>query len=212
VKHATTHVGAQQSGASTAIHGRAQRRNTLLGLQAFGQCRGLLTMGEFRRLVADDGLRGVTSIPSIFERAIRGEHGLLHRAARDRRAPRSRADGAPRDSSDSRYPRGGRHPAHRLRRDRPRRAAVDTRFAGSITFRRISMPRYLKYRLRSTPTSSSRKTGSVDGSSRCPCCELFDAQPQSYRDAVLPPSVRAGVSIEVASHSAGSATLPRRAR
>ena len=32
-----------------------------------------------------------------------------------------------------------------------------------------------------------------------PCWELFDAQPQSYRDAVLPPSVRARVSIEAAS-------------
>jgi transketolase len=32
-----------------------------------------------------------------------------------------------------------------------------------------------------------------------PCWELFDAQPQSYRDAVLPPSIRARVSIEAAS-------------
>jgi transketolase len=31
-----------------------------------------------------------------------------------------------------------------------------------------------------------------------PCWELFDAQPQSYRDAVLPPTVRARVSIEAA--------------
>jgi transketolase len=32
-----------------------------------------------------------------------------------------------------------------------------------------------------------------------PCWELFDVQPQSYRDAVLPPSVRARVSVEAAS-------------
>ena len=32
-----------------------------------------------------------------------------------------------------------------------------------------------------------------------PCWELFDVQPQSYRDAVLPPGVRARVSIEAAS-------------
>ena len=32
-----------------------------------------------------------------------------------------------------------------------------------------------------------------------PCWELFDAQPQSYRDAVLPPDIRARVSIEAAS-------------
>jgi len=31
-----------------------------------------------------------------------------------------------------------------------------------------------------------------------PCWELFDAQPQAYRDAVLPPSVHARVSIEAA--------------
>jgi transketolase len=32
-----------------------------------------------------------------------------------------------------------------------------------------------------------------------PCWELFDRQPGSYRDTVLPPSVRARVSIEAAS-------------
>jgi transketolase len=32
-----------------------------------------------------------------------------------------------------------------------------------------------------------------------PSWELFDLQPQSYRDAILPPSVRARVSIEAAS-------------
>ena len=32
-----------------------------------------------------------------------------------------------------------------------------------------------------------------------PCWELFDAQPRQYRDAVLPPNVRARVSIEAAS-------------
>jgi transketolase len=31
-----------------------------------------------------------------------------------------------------------------------------------------------------------------------PCWKLFDAQPQSYRDTVLPPGVRARVSIEAA--------------
>jgi transketolase len=32
-----------------------------------------------------------------------------------------------------------------------------------------------------------------------PCWELFDRQPQAYRDEVLPPSVRARVSVEQAS-------------
>ena len=31
-----------------------------------------------------------------------------------------------------------------------------------------------------------------------PCWELFDVQPQPYRDAVLPPSIHARVSIEAA--------------
>ena len=32
-----------------------------------------------------------------------------------------------------------------------------------------------------------------------PCSELFDRQPQQYRDAVLPPSIRARVAVEQAS-------------
>ena len=32
-----------------------------------------------------------------------------------------------------------------------------------------------------------------------PCSELFDRQPQSYRDEVLPPTVKARVAIEQAS-------------
>jgi len=32
-----------------------------------------------------------------------------------------------------------------------------------------------------------------------PCCELFDRQDEAYRDEVLPPSVRARVSVEEAS-------------
>lgn len=48
-------------------------------LRAFGQSvwldylqRSLFTSGEFRRLIAEDGLRGATSNPSIFEKAITG--------------------------------------------------------------------------------------------------------------------------------------------
>jgi transaldolase len=51
--------------------------NVLTALSAFGQSiwldtigRGLLASGEFERLVDEDGLRGVTSNPSIFEKAI----------------------------------------------------------------------------------------------------------------------------------------------
>jgi transaldolase/glucose-6-phosphate isomerase len=53
--------------------------NPLLELQRHGQSiwydyirRGLLTSGELQRLIDDDGLRGVTSNPAIFEKAIAG--------------------------------------------------------------------------------------------------------------------------------------------
>ena len=51
--------------------------NPVRALQDFGQSvwldylrRALFTSGEFERLIAEDGLRGVTSNPSIFEKAI----------------------------------------------------------------------------------------------------------------------------------------------
>jgi transaldolase/glucose-6-phosphate isomerase len=51
--------------------------NAVRALQNFGQSvwldylrRDLFTSGEFARLIAEDGLRGVTSNPTIFERAI----------------------------------------------------------------------------------------------------------------------------------------------
>jgi len=56
-----------------------QKLNPLLELQKAGQSiwldyirRDLLTGGELRRLIAEDGLRGMTSNPSIFEKAISG--------------------------------------------------------------------------------------------------------------------------------------------
>lgn len=66
-------------------HGGGQRErqqdipNRVKGLQAFGQSvwldylrRSLFTSGEFRRLIVEDGLRGATSNPSIFEKAFAG--------------------------------------------------------------------------------------------------------------------------------------------
>jgi transaldolase/glucose-6-phosphate isomerase len=53
--------------------------NPLRGLQQYGQSvwldyirRSLIASGELRRLIEQDGLRGVTSNPSIFEKAIAG--------------------------------------------------------------------------------------------------------------------------------------------
>ncbi|MHA2223511.1 MAG: transaldolase family protein, partial [Candidatus Thorarchaeota archaeon] len=53
--------------------------NPLRELQKYGQSfwldyirRSLITSGELRRLVEEDGLRGVTSNPTIFQKAISG--------------------------------------------------------------------------------------------------------------------------------------------
>jgi transaldolase/glucose-6-phosphate isomerase len=53
--------------------------NPLRALQLFGQSvwldyirRSLITSGELRRLIDEDGLRGVTSNPAIFEKAVTG--------------------------------------------------------------------------------------------------------------------------------------------
>src|SRR5438552_12030002 len=57
----------------------AKKTNPLKDLLSFGQSvwldyirRDLLTSGELRRLIEDDGLRGMTSNPTIFEKAITG--------------------------------------------------------------------------------------------------------------------------------------------
>ena len=56
-----------------------KKKNPLLGLLDYGQSvwydyirRGLITSGELERLITQDGLRGVTSNPSIWEKAING--------------------------------------------------------------------------------------------------------------------------------------------
>ena len=58
--------------------------NPIRALQTFGQSvwlddlrRSLFTSGEFRRLIDEDGLRGATSNPSIFEKAIAGSTDYL---------------------------------------------------------------------------------------------------------------------------------------
>jgi transaldolase / glucose-6-phosphate isomerase len=58
-----------------AVHGR----NPLKGLLAYGQSpwldfirRDILLNGDLKKMIADDGLRGMTSNPAIFEKAITG--------------------------------------------------------------------------------------------------------------------------------------------
>jgi transaldolase/glucose-6-phosphate isomerase len=61
--------------------GASQGRNPLKGLLAFGQSpwmdyirRDLLTSGELKKYIDNDGLRGMTSNPAIFEKAITGSN------------------------------------------------------------------------------------------------------------------------------------------
>jgi transaldolase len=61
----------------TGILDTAKATNPLIALQKFGQSiwldyirRNLLTSGELKRLIEEDGLRGMTSNPAIFEKAI----------------------------------------------------------------------------------------------------------------------------------------------
>lgn len=58
---------------------KLSKSNPLLELAKFGQSiwldytrRDLIGSGELRRLIEEDGLRGMTSNPSIFEKAIVG--------------------------------------------------------------------------------------------------------------------------------------------
>src|ERR1700737_5350990 len=63
----------------TGILDTAKATNPLKDLLKFGQSvwldyirRDLLTSGELKRLIKEDGLRGMTSNPTIFEKAIAG--------------------------------------------------------------------------------------------------------------------------------------------
>src|SRR5438105_7797737 len=58
---------------------KTARENPLKLLEKYGQSvwldyirRNLITSGELQRLIEEDGLRGMTSNPSIFEKAIVG--------------------------------------------------------------------------------------------------------------------------------------------
>ncbi|MDM7998501.1 MAG: transaldolase [Dehalococcoidia bacterium] len=60
---------------------RGNGQNPLLRLQTFGQSvwldflrRSMISSGEIQKLIDEDGLRGITSNPSIFEKAIGGSH------------------------------------------------------------------------------------------------------------------------------------------
>src|ERR1700674_4045846 len=61
--------------------GTGQGANPLKGLLAYGQSpildyirRDLLTSGQLKKYIENDGLRGMTSNPAIFEKAITGSN------------------------------------------------------------------------------------------------------------------------------------------
>src|SRR5580658_3934495 len=65
--------------AQTSTAARSSAQNPLKTLTNYGQSvwldyirRSLITTGELKRLIDEDGLRGVTSNPAIFEKAITG--------------------------------------------------------------------------------------------------------------------------------------------
>jgi transaldolase / glucose-6-phosphate isomerase len=75
-----------------------ERKNPLLELLDYGQSvwydyirRGLITSGELERLIREDGLRGVTSNPSIWEKAIDGSTDYADAIAALRREGESNA-------------------------------------------------------------------------------------------------------------------------
>ena len=68
------------------------QNNPLKQLAEYGQSpwldyirRDLFTTGELKRLIEEDGLKGMTSNPAIFEKAIGSEHYKDSIAARARR-------------------------------------------------------------------------------------------------------------------------------
>jgi transaldolase / glucose-6-phosphate isomerase len=79
-----THIEAIPAGSAPHETPRIAAGNRIRALQEFGQSvwldylrRSLFTSGEFRRLIVEDGLRGATSNPSIFEKAIAGSTDYL---------------------------------------------------------------------------------------------------------------------------------------
>ena len=123
-------------------------------------------------------------------------------ASRSRRATARRCScsrGRTCRRSTARASHGRRAAARRVRARRRRRTSPDAdpdrdRLGG---------------RLSSRPPSGSRRRASRVRCVSMPCWELFEAQPQSYRDEVLPPAVKARLAVErgvLRGLSAGSAT------
>ena len=92
----------------TGILDAAKATNPLKDLLKFGQSvwldyirRDLITGGELKRLIDEDGLRGMTSNPAIFEKAIAGSADYADILASLQRPHRPRRQGPLRNASPS---------------------------------------------------------------------------------------------------------------
>ena len=154
--------------------------------------RGFTRSGELRRLVDDDGLRGVTSNPTIFEKAIARER-RLRRRRQARSSPRSKtpADDL-RRAHDRRRPRGVRRLPRSLRRDEGRRrlrvdrtaaelreryGRLDRRGFASLVARRPARTSWSKCRRRmraSRSSGGSSRKGSTSTSRSCSAQQYYE--------------------------------------
>ena len=115
--------------------------------------RRLIESGELQRLIDEDSLRGVTSNPAIFEKAILGSTDYddeIERAGR--RGPRPEGD--LRGDRDQGRPARGRRAAARLGRDRRRR--------------RLRLARGRARRSRTTPRARSSRRATSGSASTAP--------------------------------------------
>ena len=107
----------------TGILETAKATNPLKDLLKFGQSvwldyirRDLLTSGELKRLIEEDGLRGMTSNPSIFEKAIADSSLYARSAEVTGFEKRPGCHGRLRDPRGARYSGRRRHSAPGLRK------------------------------------------------------------------------------------------------
>ena len=140
----------------------AARTNPLQeGLRRTGQSawldyirRDLITSGELKRLIEEDGLGGVTSNPAIFEKAITGSTDYTDALLELQKRKDLDADGAVRKARDQRHPGRGRHAAPVYDRTK--------------TARRLCQPGSFAVPGHATPTEPSKMRGGCGKRSTAP--------------------------------------------
>ena len=129
----------------TGILETAKATNPLIGLQKFGQSiwldyirRDLLTGGELKRLIDEDGLRGMTSEPCHLRKSHRRQHPLRRCSEISAAAHRPHPDRPLRNSRHPRYSGCGRHSPPGVRQHQ---AARWIRESGSYSLSRATTPK-----------------------------------------------------------------------